>query len=345
MMNMKNQVNKQQLITFIGLILLGTLGRYVLFGMGVQPFPNFEVIMVVTFLAVMLIRSPLALIVPLISMIGSDLLIGNPIFVGDQMNRIVLFTYTGFAIIGLITLLSKDRLWSRFGQFRLKSVGLIAGLGIGSVLLYDIWTNMGWWYLMYPHDVPSLLMVYTAGLPFMMYHLISGIVTFCAIGLPVILYVAKKNDQEQFHPFDLKMIHKVPAVLLVLSLITLSFTGTALKVPQKSEIWVEKSNQTSVRIIINGDGWTLTDNLIAYKDDTALSLLERSAQQNGFSVDSTYYTAFDSTLVNSINNAVGGTDGKYWQYYVNGNLPTSGADKYIITNGDLLTWSFEVPPS
>lgn len=345
MMNMKNQVNKQQLITFIGLILFGTLGRYVLFGMGVQPFPNFEVIMVVTFLAVMLIRSPLALIVPLVSMIGSDLLIGNPIFVGDQMNRIVLFTYTGFAIIGLITLLSKNRLGSRFGQFRLKSVGLIAGLGIGSVLLYDIWTNMGWWYLMYPHDTSSLIMVYTAGLPFMMYHLISGIVTFCAIGLPVILYAAKKKDQMHIRPFQIKMIHKIPAVLLVLSLVALSFTGTALKVPQKSEVWVEKSDQTSVRIIIRGDSWTLIDNLVAYQGDTAFSLLERSGQQNGFSVDSTYYTAFDSTLINSINNVVGGTDGKYWQYYVNGNLPTIGADKYIIANGDLLTWSFEVPPS
>ena len=345
MMNLKNQGNLQQLITIIGLILLGTIGRYVLFGMGVQPFPNFEVIMVVTFLAVMLIRSPLALIVPLISMIGSDLLIGNPIFVGDQMNRIVLFTYSGFAIIGLINLLNKDRLWRSLGQFRLKSLGLVAGLGIGSVLLYDIWTNMGWWYLMYPHDASSLIMVYTAGLPFMVYHLISGIVTFCAIGLPVILYAAKKKDQMQLRPFQLKMIHKIPAVLLVLSLVALSFTGTALKVPQKSEVWVEKSDQTSVRIIIRGDSWTLTDNLVAYQGDTAFSLLERSGQQNGFSVDSTYYEQFDSTLVNSINNAVGGTDGKYWQYYVNGKLPDVGADKCILVNGDVLTWSFEVPPS
>jgi hypothetical protein len=344
MMNMKNQGNLQQLITIIGLILFGTIGRYVLFGMGVQPFPNFEVIMVVTFLAIMLIRSPLALIVPLISMIGSDLLIGNPIFVGDQMNRIVLFTYSGFALIGLITLLNKDRLWGSLGQFRLKSVGLIAGLGIGSIILYDIWTNLGWWYLMYPHDVPSLIMVYTAGLPFMVYHLISGIVTFCAIGLPIILYAAKKHDQMQLRPFHLKMIHKIPAMLLVLSLVALSFTGTALKVPQKSEVWVEKSNQTSVRIIISCDGWTLTDNLVAYQGDTAFSLLERSAQQNGFSVESTYYAQFDSTLINSINHAVGGTDGKYWQYYVNGKLPDVGADKCILINGDVLTWSFEVPP-
>lgn len=329
----------------IGLILFGTIGRYVLFGMGVQPFPNFEVIMVVTFLAVMLIRSPLALIVPLVSMIGSDVLIGNPIFVGDQMNRIVLFTYSGFAMIALINLFNKDRLWSGLGQLRLKSVGLAAGLGVGFVLLYDIWTNMGWWYLMYPHDATSLALVYTAGVPFMIYHMISGVVTFCAIGLPIVIYVAKKKDSMHLQPFKLKTIHKVPAVLLVLGLVALSFTGTAMKVPQKSEVWFEKSDQTSVRIIIIGDGWTISDNLVAYQGDTAFFLLERCSEKNGFSVDSTYYAQYDSTLINSINNAVGGTDGKYWQYYVNGQLPNVGADKCILTNGDLLKWSFEVPPS
>jgi hypothetical protein len=202
---------------------------------------------------------------------------------------------------------------------------------------------MGWWYLMYPHDATSLALVYTAGLPFMLYHLISGVVTFCAIGLPVILYVAKKKESIQFKPFILKTSYKVPAVLLVFGLIALSFTGTAVKVPQKSEIWVEKSNLTSVRITIIGDGWNINDNLVAYH--TAFSLLERCSENNGFTVDFTYYAQFDSTLVNSINGAAGGTDGKYWQYYVNGELPTIGADKYILKNGDVLTWSFEVPPS
>lgn len=345
MMNMKNQINRQQLMLFIGLILLGTIGRYVLFGMGLQPFPNFEVIMVITFLAVMLIRSPLALIVPLLSMIGSDLLIGNPIFIGDQMNRIILFTYSGFALIGLMNLFNRERLWKRFGQFRLRNVGLAAGLGVGFVLLYDIWTNLGWWYLLYPHDASSLLMVYSAGIPFMVYHLISGVVTFLAIGLPVILYAAKKKEEMQAHPWKLKTIHKLPAVLLVLGLITLSFTGTALKVPNNSEIWVEKSDLTSVRIEIIGEDWTITDHLVAYPGDTAFSLLERCAENNGFSVDATYYPEFDATLINTINNAVGGTEGKYWQYYVNGELPSVGADKYLLSNGDALTWSFEVPPS
>ena len=342
-MSIKNQTNLQQLIVMIGLILFGTIGRYVLFGMGVQPFPNFEVIMVVTFLAVMIMRSPLALVVPLVSMIGSDLLIGNPIFVGNQMNRIVLFTYSGFAIIALINLFNKDRLWNGLGQLRIKTVGLTAGLGVGFVLLYDMWTNLGWWYLMYPHDAPSLVAVFTAGLPFMVYHMISGVVTFVAIAVPVLAYVTRKNKNIQ--PFKIKMIHKVPAVLLVLGLVALSFTGNAMKVPEKSEIWLEKSDQTSVRITIIGDGWTISDNLVAYKEDTAFSLLERCSEKNGFSVESTYYAQFDSTLVNSINNAVGGTNGKYWQYYVNSELSNVGADKCMITNGDSLQWNFEAPPN
>ena len=343
-MNIKNQKNIQQLITVIGLTIFGIVGRYLLVGAGLQPFPNFEIIMVVTFLAVMLIRSPLALIVPLITMICSDVLIGNPIFMGDQMNRIVLFTYSGFTIIALLNLFNKERLWNRLGQFHMKNIGLMAGLGIGFVLIYDIWTNMGWWYLMYPHDVPSLALVYTAGLPFMIYHMISGIVTFVAIGVPLLLYAAKKKDILHIQPIKLQTIHKIPAVLLVLGLITLSFTGTAMQVPQKSEIWIEKSDQTSARIMIEADSWTITDNLVAYQGDTAFSLLKRCAEKNGFSIESTYYTEFDSTLIESINNVVSGTDGKYWQYSVNGELPTIGADKYIVTNGDTIRWSFKAIP-
>ena len=77
----------------------------------------------------------------------------------------------------------------------------------------------------------------------------------------------------QLRPFKLKTIHKIPAVLLVLGLWYFRFTGTAMKVPQKSEIWFEKSNQTSVRIIIVGDDWIINDNLVAYTGDTAFSIL------------------------------------------------------------------------
>jgi hypothetical protein len=340
-MNIKNEKNRGQLILLIGLTIFGTLGRYLLVGAGLQPFPNFEIIMVVTFLAVMLMRSTLALLVPLITMICSDILLGNQIFIGDQMNRIVLFTYSGFAIIALLNLLSRDRLWKGLGQVRIKSMGIIAGMGIGFILLYDLWTNMGWWYLMYPHDASSLVLVYTAGIPFMMYHLLSGIVTFCAIGAPVIFYYAKKKENVHIQPLKLNIFHKVPALLVVVGLIALSFTGTAMKIPQKSEIWIEKSDETSVRIEIISTEWQLSENLIASQDDTAFSILTRCAEKHGFPIESTYYAEYDATWVDSINNILSGTDGNYWQYYVNGQLPLISADKYTVKNGDVLVWSFE----
>jgi hypothetical protein len=179
----------------------------------------------------------------------------------------------------------------------------------------------------------------------MVYHIISGVVTFITIAVPVMMHVTMKKDTSQLRPFKVPSMQKIPAVLIVLGLVMLCFTGTAMKVPQKSELWFEKSDQTSVQIIIAGDDWTINDNLVAYKGDTVYSILERCSEKNGFSIDSTYYAQFDATLVNSINNDMGGTNGKYWQYYVNGELVNLGADKCVITNGDALRWSFEAPSS
>jgi len=271
--------------------------------------------MVITFLAVMFLKPTIVIFVPLLSMLFSDLLIGNPVFIGSQMNRIVLFTYSGFTLIALINVFSRDRFKKGLGEFRLKNVGIAAGLGIGFVLIYDVWTNIGWWYLIYPHNVNSLAAVFTAGIPFMIYHMISGVVTFVLVALPILAYVSKKTSIE-----------------------------LAIQVPEKSEVWLEKSDETSVKMMVLGDGWTLEDNLIAYSGDTVFSILEVSSNRNRVSFEYTYYEQFDSVLIDSINGDVNGEDGKYWQYYVNEDIPMIGADKYTVSNGDYIEWRFEVIP-
>jgi len=341
-MKVEKLSDANQIVLTIALILIGALGRFILVGTEMQPFPNFEIIMVTTFLAALVLKPTLAIFVPLFAMIISDLLIGNSIFVGDQMNRIVLFTYSGFVMIGLINILKRDKIRKKLGEFKLRNAGIAAGLGIGFVLIYDVWTNIGWWYLMYPHTAKSLAMVFTAGIPFMIYHMISGVVTFVIIALPILAYVSQKTNVKLSVKF--KNIHKIPVVALAVCLIVLSFTGTAMRVPEKSEIWLEKSDETSVKIVIIGDGWTIEDNLVAYNDDTVFSLLERSSSRNDFSIDYTYYEQFDAILIDSINNDENGMDGKYWQYYVNEDIPMVGADKCSISNGDYIKWRFEIPP-
>ena len=337
-MTRKITIETRHILITIGLILLGITSRYILVSSGGPP--NFEFIMVLGFLAALLLRPSLAIFVPLLCMIGSDILLGNSIFVGNQANRIVLFTYSGFSMIALLTIFNRTRLRNRLGTLNVKTIGITAGLGVGFVLLYDIWTNLGWWYLIYPHTAANLAMVYAAGIPFMITHILSGALTFVCIALPVLVYLAQKQKIEI--PLKLRTIHKIPIIAVVTCLIVLSFTGTAMKLPEKSEIWLEQSNQTSVQLVIRGEGWTITDHLVAYAGDTVFSLLQRCSKQQHFVLESTYYESFDSTLVESINHNTNGNEGKYWQYYVNGDIPMVGCDQYIVSNGDSIVWSFEL---
>jgi hypothetical protein len=219
-MENNNRFNYNIIVYIIGLIIIGTLGRYLLVNFNLQPFPNFEIIMVITFIAAIFLKPTYAIIVPLSCMIFSDLLIGNSIFSGNQMNKIVLFTYSGFAIISLFSFIKRDKYLNKLSEIKLKSIGLAAGFGIGFTLLYDIWTNLGWWYLIYPLNISSLAVVFSAGVPFMIYHMLSGAFTFIVIALPLLTYVSNRTSIQ--FPVKIDVKHKITAIFITLTLIILS---------------------------------------------------------------------------------------------------------------------------
>jgi uncharacterized protein HemX len=66
----------------------------------------------------------------------------------------------------------------------------------------------------------------------------------------------------------------------------------------------------------------------------ALELLK--AKANVVTKQSSY-----GEYVDSINGLQGGTDNKYWAFYVNGQLSDVGADAYQTKNGDKIVWKFE----
>jgi hypothetical protein len=339
--NLANKI--QQIIIVFGLIIIGAIGRYILFGLGTQPFPNFEIIMVISFIAVMLLRSNIALFVPLCSMILSDILIGNPIFIGSQMNKIVMFTYSGFALIAVANIFLRERIRSHLSSLKLQNLIFIGGIGLIFVLVYDVWTNFGWWYLMYPHTAETMTIVYLAGIPFMLYHLMSGLITFIFIGAPVVYLVLNNNHETMSE--QRKFVQKIPVVLITLIVISLAFSGTATHIPRQSEIWLEKAESTSVSIIISGDTWTLEDNLFAYDNETVFSLLERILNRHDILFEYTYYSDFNANLIDTIHITKNGDDGKYWQYWVNDELPMVGVDHFTIENGDIVEWRFETIPT
>ena len=97
-------------------------------------------------------------------------------------------------------------------------------------------------------------------------------------------------------------------------------------------------------MLIIGDRWRIEDNIFAYDGDTVFSILEKCSMRNDFSFEYTYWEQFDSMLIDSINDDVNGEEGKYWQYYVDNDIPMVGCDKYTVSNGDYVEWRFETVP-
>jgi hypothetical protein len=182
-------MNKNKVIGSIGLLLFGIIGRYFLIARGMQPFANLEIIMVIAFLSAVYLKQPYGMAVPMSVLLISDLMLGNW---GSTMNYILLFTYSGFILVSVASSLRKERSKKILSKINYKSLGYASGYGVFLTLIYDLWTNFGWWLgPFYPPTIEGLIACYGAGLPFMLYHCLSGIITFIAIALPVVTLSAK----------------------------------------------------------------------------------------------------------------------------------------------------------
>ena len=185
MRNLKNNV-----ILALFLIFIGALGRIAL-----KNYPNIETIMVVTFIAAVYIREWYALLVPLTAMGISDLFMGN-LSMTSRYSLILVFTYTGFLFVALISRHYRDYFKKNSSKLDRGSIANTSMFGLMFVLVYDVWTNSGAYLLMYPHTLDGLMLCYLMAIPFMLYHLFSGAVTFALIVAPV------TNQLHQTHLFE-----------------------------------------------------------------------------------------------------------------------------------------------
>ena len=133
----------------------------------------FFLIAIICILSGVLLKSYFTILVPLSIMIITDIIIGN--------NFIFLFTWSGFAMIGFISYILRSK-----NKFTIQKTALIFGASIGSILLYDLWTNLGCWIGWYPNTIEGLTLCFTNALPFTLWHLLSTTVALTVIVLPVI---------------------------------------------------------------------------------------------------------------------------------------------------------------
>ena len=99
--------------------------------------------------------------------------------------------------------------------------------------------------------------------------------------------------------------------------------------------------ETTATIIIDFGNGTTNEFDIKTTNATVYGLLMEAAKLGEYDVKTTYYSTYDSLLIESISNMENGQDNKYWIYYLNDESGSVAADKQIVINNDTIEWKFE----
>ncbi|MCD6467929.1 MAG: hypothetical protein J7L32_01260 [Thermoplasmata archaeon] len=213
---------KERLFGAVILITAGVLGRIYLRGFlpntpswyitlnGVtQPvfmMDLFFVVAAISLLSGLLLGGYYTFIVPLSTMIITDLYYGN--------TYIFLFTWSGFVMLGLLGFILQSKT-----KLSLKKTPLILGAGVGGVLLYDLWTNFGCWLGWYPHNLSGLALCYTVAIPFTLWHILSTTMILSATIIPI-LYLKEHGILKIEH--TIKPLEKTLTAVLSATLIMIT---------------------------------------------------------------------------------------------------------------------------
>lgn len=111
----------------------------------------------------------------------------------------------------------------------------------------------------------------------------------------------------------------------------------------KKQNFSEESEAQNIFLVIDFDlGEKKYFELELENNSTAFSALQKvaSAENIDFSVDNYEVGVF----IKSIGGIDNGYNGKYWMYYVNGEMPSVAADKKNLVSGDKVEFKFEKSP-
>ena len=116
------------------------------------------------------------------------------------------------------------------------------------------------------------------------------------------------------------------------------------QLPSKEEAIISQEKpENKVMLVIDG-GEELSEAIEAeFKEGmTAFNLLGNEAEKLNLTLKSKTYDI--GVFIEAIGNKENGEDGKYWLYYVNGEMPQVAADKQVLIPGDKVEFKFEKSP-
>lgn len=155
---MKHQKDNWKIIPAFILIILGIAFRTIW-----HTGENIEFVTAGSFLAGAYLGLRWSVIVPLVTMILSDFIIGN--------TNIFIFTWSAYFVIGILGYLTLRKTKGKIIQ--------ATGLGIVASLWFYLWTNFGVWILdswgTYPKTMMGLTQAYYYGLPFLKMNVLGNL--------------------------------------------------------------------------------------------------------------------------------------------------------------------------
>jgi len=194
---------KNRIILAITLVFIGSILRLTLQNVMMDIF---FIIAVISIISGLVLGGYYTFIVPISIMMITDLMIGN--------NAILLFTWSGFAILALFGYLVKSK-----HSLSIKKIPIAIGAGIAGILVYDIWTNFGCFLGWYPKTFAGLTTCYTAAIPFTLWHLLSTTIALTLVLIPIAL--SSKNYDIVPKPMKKPVTIGIPLLLIIAAIISL----------------------------------------------------------------------------------------------------------------------------
>jgi len=111
---------------------------------------------------------------------------------------------------------------------------------------------------------------------------------------------------------------------------------------EKVEISQQEVKEEVSLTIDNGEGAPWEFRADFKEGMTAFDLLKEKADESGLTLKTKTYDI--GIMVETIGDKENGQDGKYWLYYVNGELPMVAVDKQELKPGDKVEFKFEKSP-
>ena len=169
--------NRRTRVFGVLLIAIGVLGKLVV----LRYLANFETVFVASLLAGSLLGRWWTVLVPMATLaILEPFLWGGPyaLYGASVILGFSFFMVTGFLFVSLMGRRVRPRV-----VFRVGSVALLTTLSIPLTIAYDLWTDVGQYYLIARPAGLTFWNVLEAQVPFTLYHLLSSLIFVPLIGM------------------------------------------------------------------------------------------------------------------------------------------------------------------